>query len=390
MPSPEEFNYPLLNASLNGVSFVLLLSGFAMIRSGRRKAHIICMVSALVTSTLFLASYLTYHSLTEGVMTKFPTEYPGARKVYLAILITHIPLAGLLVPLVLITVVPALRQRFDRHKRWARITLPIWLYVSVTGVLIYLMLYRWYLPTSEQAPAEAVSPEAAAEVGRSPGEQQAGSEMPVEEAADPNVASGLSYSPEVFKIEAQPDEDVVTARYEVKNSGDRTVNITGLDTTCHCLDVRAESKVIAPGATVIVEADFSLEKLVGVSEKTVIVHTDDPEFGEIRLGVQVKVDPIYSIEPLTLDWKVGEEPAPKEIVFKVVRDKPIHITDVQHSRESVFSVKLREVEAGREYRLVLTPNSTEKELLGFVKVTTDCEIEKYARELMYFKISRTD
>ena len=383
MPSPDEFNYPLLNASLNGVSFVLLLLGYAMIRSGRQKVHIICMVSALVTSTLFLVSYLTYHSLTDGVMTKFPAEYSTARKVYLAILITHIPLAGLLVPLVLMTVIPALRKRFDKHKRWAKVTLPIWLYVSVTGVLIYLMLYRWYLPTPVQVPADTGPQEVAAEMSSSSAGQGTSEGEEVVSSS-----SELSYSPEVFKIHAKPEEDVVTARYEVKNSGKKTVRITSLETTCHCLEVRADAEEIAAGATVIVEADFSLEKLVGISEKTVIVHTDHPELSVIRLGVQVQVDPIYSIEPLTLDWKVGEEPTPKEIVFKVVRDEPIHITDVQHSRESVFTVGLRAVEPGREYRLVLTPNSTEKELLGFVKVFTDCEIDKYARELMYFKISR--
>ena len=387
MPSPDEFNYPLLNASLNGVSFVLLLLGYAMIRSGRQKFHIICMVSALVTSTLFLVSYLTYHSLTDGVMTKFPTEYPTARRVYLAILITHIPLAGLLVPLVLMTVIPALRKRFDKHKRWAKITLPIWLYVSVTGVLIYLMLYRWYLPTSVQSPA--VVGEQAMAGGKSIA--PAGEEGAAESGGEwVSLESGLSYSPEVFKIHAKPAEDVVTARYEVKNSGNKTVRIINLEPTCHCLDARASGDQIAPGATVIVEADFSLEKLVGISEKMIIVHTDDPDASEIRLGVQVQVDPIYSIEPLTLDWKVGEDPKPKEIVFKVVRDEPIKIEDVQHSRESVFTVEVRTIEPGREYRLVLTPNSTEKELLGFVKVFTDCEIDKYARELMYFKISRKD
>lgn len=389
MPSPDDFNYPLLNASLNGVAFLLLVLGYAMIRGGQKKLHIICMVSALVTSTLFLISYVTYHSLTAGVMTKFPTEYPTARGVYLAILFTHIPLAGILVPLVLMTVIPALRDRFDKHKRWAKITLPIWLYVSVTGVLIYFMLYRWYLPTTVETPA-IVSQEVTADDVGSSGSAAASGGGEGDTAAMAASAAELSFAPEVFKIHAQPDEDVVTARYEIKNSGTRTVQITGLDTNCHCLDVRADAQQIAAGATVVVEADFSLEKLVGVSEKTVIVYTDDSEFSEIRLGVEVKVDPIYSIEPLTLDWKVGEKNSSKEIVFKVVRDKPIHITDVQHSKESVFTVDLREVEPGREYRLVLTPNSTEKELLGFVKVFTDCEIDKYARELMYFKISRRE
>jgi putative membrane protein len=378
MPSPENFDYPLLNACLNGISFVLLLIGYGMIRSGQKKAHIACMASALVTSTLFLTSYVTYHYLTEGVVSKFPTEYPTVRRWYFAILLSHIPLAALLVPLVLMTVIPALRKRFDKHKRWAKITLPIWLYVSVTGVLIYLMLYRWYLPSSVENPPQG-SPASAVE--------NRASDVA---SGDEDIPNGLSYSPEMFTIHAKPEEDVVTARFEVKNSTDKAVRIVSLDTTCHCLDVRAESELIAAGAMVVVEADFALEKLVGTSEKYVIIRTDDPENAEIRLGVQVTVDATYSIEPLTLDWKVGEEPEPKAIVFKVLRDEPIRITGIEHSRESVFTAAIREIEEGREYRIVLTPNSTEKELLGFVRVTTDCEIEKYARELMYFKISRNE
>jgi putative membrane protein len=369
MPSPQDFNYPLLNASLNGVSFVLLVAGYVMIRSGKKRAHIALMVSALVTSTLFLASYLTYHSLTEGVVTKFPTEFPVARKIYLAVLITHIPLAGLLLPMVIITVVPALRQRFDKHKRWARVTLPVWLYVSITGVLIYLMLYRWFVP-SEAVAARATLVSAAASQGAALGDK-------------------LTFTPSVFRIHANPEDDVVSAQFEVSNAGDAAVRIVELDTSCYCLEVRSDSEEIAAGATVLVEADFSLEKLVGTTEKYVIVRTDDLEQAELRLGVQVTVDPIYSIEPLTLEWKVGEALVPKEIIFKVVREQAIHVTELQATREESFSVALKTVEPGREYRVVLTPKTTQKQLLGYVRVVTDCEIEKYANELMYFKVSRS-
>lgn len=369
MPSPQEFNYPLLNATLNGISFVFLLAGLAFILSGRKKAHITCMATALLTSTAFLVSYVTYHYLIGGAVTKFPTEYPTARAWYFAILFSHIPLAALLVPLVLLTVIPALRRRFDKHKKLARITLPIWLYVSLTGVLIYLMLYQWYLPTAESEGTEAT---------------HAGVEVSAE------IGTGLSFTPKVFKIHAEPSDEVVTARYEVTNNSDKLVNIVELDTSCSCLDVRSDANEIAAGATVVVEADFSLEKLVGTAEKYVIVRTDHPDHLEARLAVQVSVDPIYEIAPLMLDWKVGDELESKEIVFKVVRDKPIHITGLHASREQSFSVAMRAIEPGREYRIVLTPKTTEKELLGFIRVETDCEIEKYASELMYFKVTSGD
>ena len=129
---------PALNAVHNGTSAVLLAVGYVLIRQRRIAAHRTCMLLALVTSAAFLASYLTYHYHVGSV------AYRGAgwtRPVYFTILITHTILAVAVVPLALVTVTRALRERFDRHVRNGRLTLPIRFYVSVTGVVIYLMLY---------------------------------------------------------------------------------------------------------------------------------------------------------------------------------------------------------------------------------------------------------
>lgn len=130
---------PGVNASLNGLSALLLATGYACIRSGRRDAHRNCMIAALVSSTLFLASYLVYHYHVGSV--RFTGQGP-IRTLYFAILLTHTTLAVVIVPLVAVTVTRALRGRFEAHRRIARITLPLWGYVSVTGVVIYWMLYR--------------------------------------------------------------------------------------------------------------------------------------------------------------------------------------------------------------------------------------------------------
>lgn len=128
---------PTINATLNGVCAVLLCCGFLAIRRGRRGLHIRLMVAALVTSALFLTSYLVYHAY------RGSTPYTGpGRPAYLAMLLSHIVLAAAMVPLVALTVVRAAKGQLDKHKRIARRTLPIWLYVSVTGVVIYLVLYR--------------------------------------------------------------------------------------------------------------------------------------------------------------------------------------------------------------------------------------------------------
>lgn len=130
---------PALNAVLNSTSAVLLVAGYGLVRSGRRDAHRRAMLGALATSALFLASYLAYHAQVGSV--RFTGQGP-VRTLYFAILISHTILAAAIVPLVLVTVARAARGRFEAHRRVARYTLPLWLYVSVTGVVVYLMLYR--------------------------------------------------------------------------------------------------------------------------------------------------------------------------------------------------------------------------------------------------------
>ena len=130
---------PALNAFLNASSALLLATGYVLIRRGRREAHKRVMLAALASSTLFLTSYLVYHAQVGSV--RFRGQ-GAVRTAYFTILLTHTVLAVAIVPLVASTLVPALRGRFERHRRLARITLPLWAYVSVTGVVIYWMLYR--------------------------------------------------------------------------------------------------------------------------------------------------------------------------------------------------------------------------------------------------------
>jgi uncharacterized membrane protein YozB (DUF420 family) len=132
---------PLLNASLNATAGMLLVLGYVLIRRGRVRLHRASMIGACVVSTLFLTSYVIYHA---NVGSKpFPGRGP-IRVVYFVILITHVILAAMVPPLALITLTRGLRSRFDRHVAIARWTFPIWLYVSVTGVIVYVMLYRLY------------------------------------------------------------------------------------------------------------------------------------------------------------------------------------------------------------------------------------------------------
>jgi uncharacterized membrane protein YozB (DUF420 family) len=130
---------PALNATLNASSTVLLITGYVFIRRGDRRKHKACMIAALVVSALFLTSYVIYHAQVGSV----PFRRTGwIRTVYFAVLIPHVILAAVIVPPILITVSRGLSAKYDKHRRIARWTLPLWLFVSVTGVIVYLMLYQ--------------------------------------------------------------------------------------------------------------------------------------------------------------------------------------------------------------------------------------------------------
>jgi len=136
---------PAVNACLNGISAMFLAAGYYFIRRRNQVAHRNCMIAAFIASTLFLACYLTYHGYLAFHLHRGPTRFtePGwFRPVYLGILLTHTLLAVVIVPLALITFHRALRQRFELHKKIARWAWPCWMYVSVTGVLNYLLLYQ--------------------------------------------------------------------------------------------------------------------------------------------------------------------------------------------------------------------------------------------------------
>lgn len=132
---------PAVNAILNGTAALLIVVGIYLIKSGRQRAHRAVMISAVVASSLFLISYLTYHA---HIGSKHFPGHGVARTIYFSILLTHTVLAAVVVPLVLITLTRGLKGRFDRHRPIARWTYPVWLYVSVTGVVIYVMLYHLY------------------------------------------------------------------------------------------------------------------------------------------------------------------------------------------------------------------------------------------------------
>ncbi|MDC0048327.1 DUF420 domain-containing protein [Verrucomicrobia bacterium] len=158
---------PVVNATLNAISTCFIVGGIIFIKRGKKTEaqirdgflcnnskfheekllHAVCMITALIVSAAFLTCYLIYHY--SYPTTKF-THEGWPKIIYFIILFTHIPLAIVSLPLIILTVIPAIRRKFEKHKRFARWTYPVWLYVSVTGVLVYLMLYVWFPATGTQ------------------------------------------------------------------------------------------------------------------------------------------------------------------------------------------------------------------------------------------------
>jgi putative membrane protein len=140
------YDLPAVNASLNTVATILLASGYIAIKKDKKELHKALMISALVVSAIFLGCYLVYHA---HVGSKPFPDLGIIKTIYLIILVPHIILAAVMVPMILKTFWHAFRSEWEPHKKIARWTFPIWMYVSVTGVIIYLMLYVWYAPKIE-------------------------------------------------------------------------------------------------------------------------------------------------------------------------------------------------------------------------------------------------
>lgn len=139
------YDLPAINASLNGLSAAFLTAGFIFIRQKKIIPHRNCMIMAFCVSVIFLICYISYHSYLALVLHRGPTRFlnpPWFRPIYLTILLTHTILAMVIVPMILITLSRGLRERFEIHKKIARWTWPLWMYVSVTGVIVYLLLYQ--------------------------------------------------------------------------------------------------------------------------------------------------------------------------------------------------------------------------------------------------------
>lgn len=370
--------FPPINAALNSLSAIFLITGVILIKSGRQTAHRNVMVLALISSAAFLACYLTYHY---GVRhTEFPKEYPVARRIYLAILIPHVILAVVNLPFIILLVVAAFRGNFAKHRRLARFVFPSWLFVSVTGVVIYFMIYQWFLPTGAGLSPDP-TPVSVLPAGAT---NAAASESAPEIIEARRKVGDLVFTPVAQMIQAEAGTKTIEVFFSVENTASIPLKIVTLESGCECLEVSIDQNPIPARSMAKITGLFDVEKLHGSSERRISVVTEQHEL-PVFLTTRIEIEPLYLIEQQMTTWPVGSDAVKKTVVFRVLRDDPIHVLSVESKRPEV-SCQLVEVEKGRLYHLELTPSSTAQSLLGMIRISTDCEIESYANPLAYFSI----
>lgn len=381
---------PPFNAALNGLSTILLLAGFLFVKTGRLKAHRAAMVSALVSSSVFLVCYLLYHY--GAGHTEFPKEHPVARKIYFAILLPHVLLAVVNLPFIALLVIAAAKGNFAKHKRLARFTFPSWLFVSVTGVLIYFMIHQWFPPAEGKAETRPRLPLPSAMPAPSGG-AAAETPPPPSESSPPAASAAttasrkdgdLVFTPATQTVRVAPGQTTLEVRFAVENAGAAPAAIAALESGCECLEVSIDVNPVPAKGGATITGLFDVTKLRGTSERKIAV-TPEGRVRPVFLNTRIEIEPVYEIDPPMVFWTKGSTPRTKTVAFKVVRKEPVHVLSAESKRAEV-GCKVVEKEKGRLYHLELTPSSTEATLLGIVRIETDCEIESSANPLAYFSI----
>jgi hypothetical protein len=191
----------------------------------------------------------------------------------------------------------------------------------------------------------------------------------------------------MVEVKPKPEDETITVSFTFRNTGDKAVTILNLESGCSCLSSSLDARTYAPGASGTGKAEFKVSSFVGRHEKSVTVTTDDEKQPQWVIPFVLDVPAVVDIEPKTLQWWLGDEAVEKTCVVKMVGDKPLKVTNVTSTRESV-EFKSEEITPGREYRITVKPKSTDEVVMGALKIETDSEIPKYQRQLAFFSVFR--
>lgn len=202
---------------------------------------------------------------------------------------------------------------------------------------------------------------------------------------EPVVAGDLLFSPAEQLIKARVGTEEVAFVYTARNQGTKPVRITRVDSGCACIEESVRPEVIPPGETATITAIYETGRLSGLAEKILSIETDQEGVGAAHLMVKLEMQPVYLIDRELTTWKKGEQPSTKTVTFESVAELPIAVLDAKSSRPEV-EARVETVSEGKEYRIHLTPTSTADNLLGMIRLETDCDIEGHSRPLLYVTI----
>lgn len=201
------------------------------------------------------------------------------------------------------------------------------------------------------------------------------------------ASAGLVFDATELKETADVTSETHEVRFSFRVEGTEPITIENVTTSCSCISAGADKKVYQPGETGEVKAVFKLGAFEGEQLKTLQVHSSDSMARSRQLQVRINIPKVYELTPEMTTWTVGEEPEAKTVTVKVLGDQAIEITEALSSREAV-KAELREITKGREYQVVLKPDSTEKPMLGAVKLSTSSSVPRLQSKTLYFNIMR--
>ncbi len=190
-------------------------------------------------------------------------------------------------------------------------------------------------------------------------------------------------------INPKPEDEVVESTFTFTNKSDKPLRITGLDSSCSCLEASLDKAVYQPGEKGTGRAKFKVSSFTGKQEKALHIYTDDPAEPDKVLMAIIDVPVMVVVEPQLLEWVVGDKPEPKDFIIKITGKDPMNVTEVKSTRESV-SVGFKEITPGREYHVTVKPSSTADVVIGAVTIMTDSKIPKYQRQLAFFNVVRPE
>jgi hypothetical protein len=188
-------------------------------------------------------------------------------------------------------------------------------------------------------------------------------------------------------VKPKPEDEIASVVFNFKNDGDKPVRILHLESACSCLSATLDKPVYEPGEKGTGTAQFKVSSFTGEQEKIITVTTDDPKQTEWIVPFIVTVPAVVEIEPKNVQWWLNEEPKPKDMIVKMVGESEMKLTNITSTRENM-GFTFKEVKPGREYRVTLTPKTTNEIMIGALKLETDSKIPKYQRQLAFFSIVR--